>query len=174
MTPTGPGEVPGFLPGLAVAAVVTGIAAPWLGHHLLIRRAHAAVIILSLGAIAAATLTPLHGWPDFASPPLPCDLSRVGLAPLRHLVGLNDTSLNIVLFAPLGAALALVRRARWRLLASAAALPFLIETVQLVVPPLARGCQSADVIDNLTGLVLGASLGWLARKVAAAIVQRGR
>ena len=174
MTASSPGEVPGFLPGLAVAAALAAIAGPWLGRLLRIGGIHAAVIILSLGAIIAATLTPLRGWPDFALPPIPCDLRRVGLAPFSELLGLNDTSLNILLFAPLGAALALVPRAGWRLLAGAAALPFLIETIQLVVPPLARGCESADVVDNLTGLVLGASLGWLVRTVAAATVQQGR
>jgi hypothetical protein len=38
----------------------------------------------------------------------------------------------------------------------AAALPFLIEGVQFFVgAPIGRACQSADVFDNLTGLLLG-------------------
>ena len=34
-------------------------------------------------------------------------------------------------------------------------MPFLIEAVQLVATPLGRVCQSGDVVDNLTGLVIG-------------------
>jgi hypothetical protein len=42
------------------------------------------------------------------------------------------------------------------------ALPFAIEGFQLVVTPLGRACQSADMVDNLTGLVLGLGAGWVA------------
>ena len=37
----------------------------------------------------------------------------------------------------------------------AAALPFLIEGIQFFGAPIGRECQSADVFDNLTGLLLG-------------------
>ena len=45
------------------------------------------------------------------------------------------------------------------MLAVALALPFAIEATQLVVIPLGRACQGADVIDNLTGLVIGLMAG---------------
>ncbi len=51
----------------------------------------------------------------------------------------------------------------------AIALPVAIETTQLVIPALERGCQSADVFDNLTGLVIGLVLGTLARLLTAAL-----
>ena len=72
------------------------------------------------------------------------------------------------MFIPLGFAIAMVPRSRRKaaVLAAAVALPFVIEATQLVVTPLGRACQSADVVDNLTGLVLGlvagAVVAWLA------------
>jgi hypothetical protein len=45
--------------------------------------------------------------------------------------------------------------------------PFAIETAQLLLPVLGRGCQSADVFDNLTGLVLGGLIGAGARILGA-------
>jgi glycopeptide antibiotics resistance protein len=79
------------------------------------------------------------------------------------------------MFIPLGFAMALAARSSRKaaVLAGAFALPFLIEATQLVVTPLRRGCQSADVTDNLTGLVLGLTAGtvvaWLAPVVARMI-----
>ena len=71
------------------------------------------------------------------------------------------SSLNVALFIPLGIAIGLVHVSRpWAALTFAAiALPFAIEAIQLVAPILDRGCQSADVVDNLTGLALGLLIG---------------
>jgi len=73
------------------------------------------------------------------------------------------------MFMPFGLAIGLLARSRPKalLVIVAIALPFVIETTQLLVPALERGCQSADVIDNLTGLALGLLIGsgvgrWLA------------
>ena len=49
----------------------------------------------------------------------------------------------------------------------ALALPLTIETTQLLVPSLARGCQSGDVIDNLAGLLLGLVVGTGCRLIAS-------
>ena len=49
-------------------------------------------------------------------------------------------------------------------------LPLLIEVGQLLITPLDRACQSADVFDNLTGLVLGFALG----AIASATLRGGR
>jgi len=126
-------------------------------------------LIVSLGIILSATLTPLRGFLDVGGVGAePCDFSRIGLAPLRELRRLNDTSLNILLFMPLGISLAFLPRTRRTALviAAAIALPFVIETTQLLVPLLDRACQSADVVDNLTGLAIGFGggvvAGWLA------------
>jgi glycopeptide antibiotics resistance protein len=76
---------------------------------------------------------------------------------------------NVLLFIPLGAAIAFVPRSRRKVLLVAGGLtvPFVIEGLQLLVPALGRGCESADVFDNLLGLVIGLVLGavtaWLLR-----------
>ena len=122
--------------------------------------------------IVAATLTPLHGDLNFAAVGGTCDFSRMGLAPIRDLLRMGDTSLNVFLFMPLGIAIGLIGRSRPKavVLAGAIALPFVIETTQLLVPALDRGCQSADVFDNLTGLAVGLIVGTLLRLLAASIV----
>jgi glycopeptide antibiotics resistance protein len=65
---------------------------------------------------------------------------------------------------PLGAAISLLPRSRRKaaIVVAAFALPFAIERVQLLAPLLHGGCQSADVIDNLTGLAIGLAGGVVA------------
>jgi len=159
--------VPWFLPGLILAIGVGYLgrkrAARWLGISPLLGW----WLIVAVGAILAATLTPLSQAAASASGPAGCDLSRLGLAPLEELTSINDTSLNVLMFIPLGIVIALcpASRARRLVLVGAIALPFVIESTQLVVTALARGCQSADVIDNLTGLVLGLAIGAVAARL---------
>jgi glycopeptide antibiotics resistance protein len=92
-----------------------------------------------------------------------CDLRRIGLAPLSEYLKITDVSLNVILFVPLGIAIALLPRSARsmaiRLLAVAS--PFLIESTQLVLTNLGRTCQSADIFDNLLGLTIGAIVGGL-------------
>jgi glycopeptide antibiotics resistance protein len=73
------------------------------------------------------------------------------------LARFDDVAQNVLLFVPLGAIIASLgsRRISLTLLGAAIALPFVIELTQLVVRPLDRSCQSADVFDNLTGLLIG-------------------
>ncbi len=126
---------------------------------------------MGLGIVVSATLTPLRGQFNLGAVGGTCDLSRIGLAPVRDLFRIDDTSLNIVMFIPLGIALGLLGGSRSKavLIALAVALPFLIETTQLLVPAIERGCQSADVIDNLTGLMAGLLCGTFATWFASAV-----
>jgi hypothetical protein len=158
-------NVPWFWPGLLISILVGIAVSPRVAVVLSIGWLHAAVLVASLGLIASATLTPLRDALVFGAVGTGvCDLSRFGPPPLRELAALNDTTLNLVLFTPLGAAIGLMPRQKPRraLLVVAIALPFAIEIIQLLLPLLDRGCQSADVIDNLTGLVVGfaAGAGW--------------
>ncbi len=119
-------------------------------------------LIMSVGLVASATLTPLGEAIEFgARGSGTCDFGRLGLAPLHQLRTLNDTSLNVLLVVPLGTAVGLLRRSRakWIVLGLAITLPFAIEAIQLLATVLDRACQSADVSDNLTGLALGVCLG---------------
>jgi glycopeptide antibiotics resistance protein len=153
---------------MALFVVVAFATASRAAHALGTRPALAWGLIVALGIVISATLTPLHGRLNLAAPMGTCDLSRIGLAPLEDLGHLDDTSLNILMFIPLGAMIALIGGRRFvPLMIGAIALPFAIELTQLVLPALERGCQSADVFDNLTGLVLGLALGFVIRRLRA-------
>ncbi len=80
--------------------------------------------------------------------------------------------LNTVAFVPSGALL-VVAAARWRSawltvpagLVALAAYSVAIEAVQLELARLDRACDATDVIDNVTGAVVGVGLGILAALV---------
>lgn len=156
--------VPWFLPGIAVWIVASVLLMPVTARVLRARRPVALASSVSLGFVVLATLTPnaaglagetVHG----------CNLERIGLPPISELTFINDTIRNIVLFVPLGFSLGLLPSTRRTaaVIALAFAVPFVIETLQLFLPSLGRGCTSADVIDNAIGLAIG---------IAAAIVLR--
>jgi glycopeptide antibiotics resistance protein len=171
--------IPLFLPGLGVSIVaaflLAGAARRTLDAGLLLSW----VLIVSLGLILSATVTPSgeanqSGMAGMAA----CDVSRIGFAGIREVLVFGDTGLNVVLFVPLGAAIGLLPRSREKavIVVGAIALPFAIETVQLLLPSLHRGCQSADVVDNLTGLAIGLAggfvAGWLAMRTEDVVDKR--
>jgi glycopeptide antibiotics resistance protein len=159
--------LPWFLPGVGLALLCGLLFRERIAFALQIRAAYAVVLVVSLGATLAATLTPLYGVFEGIPGAHGCDFSRLGFVPLGLLLHVNDESMNILLFVPLGLSIALVPPSRRRTLLAlgAMALPVLIEATQLLVPMLDRGCESGDVIDNLTGLgvggVIGTILVWL-------------
>jgi hypothetical protein len=154
-------NLPWLLPGLAVSLLVGLALSGPIGRRLGIARAHAVALVASFGLIVSATLTPNAREPAEDVVLGACDLSRVGLIPLADLMRVSDPSLNVLLFVPLGVAIGLLPRRSMRLtfLAGAIALPFLIEAIQYAVPAIGRGCQSADVVDNLAGLAVGFVVG---------------
>ena len=157
-------SLPWFVPGCVLAFVVSTLASGRVARWLGVRRPVAWVLLMSVGVILAATMTPLHVEFRLDFPPLQtCDLSRIGPAPIDELRLHSDVLGNILMFVPLGFAIALVPRSRRKaaVLAAAVALPFVIEATQLLVVSLDRACESADVADNLTGLVLGLAAGAL-------------
>lgn len=161
--------LPWLLPGIAVSAAVSVLVGGVAARALDTRRAVATLLVFSLGVIVSATLTPLGG--DLVldgGVPGTCDLSRLWFAPLGVFRGLNDTSLNVLLFVPLGVAIALLPRTRRIAVVAIGALfvPLVIETTQLVVQAISRGCESADVIDNLLGLGIGFAGGLVLRGLA--------
>jgi hypothetical protein len=154
--------LPWFVPGIALSVTIALFACRPLGKLLAVRRPLAWAILVAFGVIVSATLTPLRGALNFGAVGSgTCDLSRIGPAPIAQLLRLDDTSLNVALFIPLGIAIGMVSASRTRaaLIVAAVALPFGIETIQLLAPILDRGCQSADVVDNLTGLMVGLAIG---------------
>jgi hypothetical protein len=160
------GNVPWFWPGVVVSLIVAIIAARRVAPGGDLRPGLTAALVFSVGLIISATLTPLSGALLYGNLGTgTCDLSRFGLPPLVDLRGLNDTTLNLMLFIPLGVAIGLVPRApvRGAMMLLAVAFPFVIEMTQLLVPVLDRGCQSADIVDNLLGLIVGFGGGMIWR-----------
>jgi glycopeptide antibiotics resistance protein len=156
------GVLPWLVPSVAVSMAIAILACGPIGKLLGVRRPLAWAILVGFGVIVSATLTPLRGTFNFDAGGIgACDLSRIGLAPIADLVRLDDTSLNVALFIPLGIAIGWVRASgpRAALILASIALPFGIETIQALAPILDRGCQSADIVDNLTGLVIGLGVG---------------
>jgi glycopeptide antibiotics resistance protein len=169
--------LPWLLPGAAISLIASVAVSGAVGRYLRVRRKVAWMMVLSLGIILAATMTPqwealAYGAQGSSS----CDFSRIGMAPLRELLRFGDTSFNVLMFIPLGATIAFIPRSRLKVvvLIAAIALPFAIETAQLLLPVLDRACESADVVDNLTGLAIGLAGGSVAGWVATAAVRRPR
>jgi VanZ family protein len=156
--------LPWFLPGLAITTVTAVAVAGRVARRLRTESWIAFLLLMSLGGVLAATITPVAGgYRDRPPPPGRCDFGRIGLAPLSHYLQFGDTGLNVILFVPLGLAVGLLGRstASAGVLVAVLALPAAIEAVQSLAPMLGRGCQSRDVVDNLLGLGIGLALGFL-------------
>ena len=151
-------SVPLFLPGITLWLLASVALTPWTARTLRTRRAIALLLLISLGFVLIATLTPtaaaLNGEAAMRGA---CDLSRVGPAGPSELLRIQDPLRNVALFIPLGFALGLLPRIRTTALVIglAFALPLVIETGQLWLPGFGRGCQSGDVFDNALGLAVG-------------------
>ena len=137
----------------------------------------AGAFVISVGIILAATLTPLReGAIEGTAVTSRCDFSRVGFASIRVILRADDPSRNIVLFIPLGTVIAFVPgwRRKATLLAIAGLAPIAIEASQLVLTPLHRACQSADVFDNVMGLAVGFAVGMILGAMLTALRDEGR
>jgi glycopeptide antibiotics resistance protein len=162
-----------FIPGIAISALLATLAGGALGRSIRAHRIVASLLIFSVGTVLSATVTPsreaLVGAPGVLSV---CDFSRIGPAAWWAYAQIDDASLNVLLFVPLGVSIGLLPRSwvRAGLIVGAVLLPFGVETLQLIVTPLGRACQTADVSDNLMGLAIGLGLGfgaaWIGRRWA--------
>jgi VanZ like family len=172
------GDLPWLLPGLAITTVIALAVAGRLARRLRTESWIAFVLVVSVGAVLAATIPPVEGgFGGRPSAPGRCDFGRMGLAPLSQYLHLGgDTSLNVILFVPLGLAIGLLGRSAVtaRLLVAALVLPVVIEAIQSLAPMLGRGCQGGDVVDNLLGLGIGLVLGALLSVVRAGRTSSGR
>jgi VanZ like family len=159
-------NVPWFWPGLVVSGLLGVLLSERVARRFQTSRGVAWVLVAAVGLIISAALTPLRG-ADVPTWSGGCDFSRLWFPPVDRLVGINDTSLNVLLFIPLGLALAALPTSRNKaiLLLAAIAAPFAIEAIQAWTPILARGCESADVVDNLSGLVLGLAAAATVRRL---------
>jgi glycopeptide antibiotics resistance protein len=158
-----------FGPAVVVSALLAIVLGGAAARRMRTRRALGVFVIFSIGTVLAATLTPSReALMGVSSSPSSCDLSRIGPASWSVYTRLDDASLNVLLFLPLGVSIALLPPSRlWAaLVLGAILLPFGVEALQLVATPLGRACQSGDVSDNLIGLAGGLGLGVVARSVS--------
>ncbi len=166
--------VPLSLFALGIAIVLAVWLSAAVARRLDTPRIVAALLLFGFGLVVAATLVPDAGGMSGEASDGVCDLSRIGLAPLDELTRVTFTSLNVLLFVPLGLAVGLLPRTRTAAVVTLAAvsLTFVVEGIQLVVTALGRGCQSADIFDNLLGLAIGMVIGALVRVLASWVLQR--
>lgn len=167
------------LPLVAVALIATVVAVIVLGPRLARRlgtaESVARLLVFGFGFALSWTLLPdadgLRGLGSDGT----CNTDRVGLIPWRELTTLNEHSLNVALFVPLGIAVGLLPMTRAAMLVAVAAvsLTFVIETVQMLVRALGRGCETADLFDNLLGLAIGVLIGLLLRVVLGRRLRTG-
>ncbi|SHM98491.1 VanZ family protein [Cryptosporangium aurantiacum] len=159
-----------MLPIALVAAAVLALAAiTWrpLARHAGTHPLVAIGLVLSVAAIAIVTLTPApagfanywQGWGCVQAG------WRPDWLPWPFEGRINGRSLNVWMFVPLGAFVALTGTRKpatlwtpFTLSAFALLLPLAVESAQRVLP-LDRFCDTRDVADNTYGLVLGIALG---------------
>ena len=165
------GDITQFVPGLVVALAIGVATGSWAASGLGMGRAAGVTTMISLGAILTTTLS--IGSPEAGTVPGTCSFTRWWPAPIEELSTINEISLNVLLFVPLGVMLGASPRSRSKTtaIAATATMPFVIETIQLLVPSLNRYCDTADITDNLTGLVIGLLVGTIAGR-AAVVVKR--
>ena len=152
-------SLPGLLLWSALALFISGRVSTFLET----KRWIAFLLLVNLGLIVALTLSPTTLAVDGAvASSGTCDLSRVlPLAP-GELVQDFDAVVNILLFTSIGFLLALLPLTQRNriVVASAFLLTFGIELVQLLLPAIGRGCESADMVDNTLGLLIGLAVGY--------------
>ncbi len=163
--------LPWVIPGTALFAIIGVFASGPIARVLQTRRFVGWLLVVSLAMIAFATLVPLYGtFEAGTSSSIGCDLSIMTPVALADFVAIDDRAMNVLLFIPLGCALGLLPRTRRSLLLvlGGISLPFAIEATQGLLPILHRACESNDVIDNVTGLLVGMAGG----AVTAAVLDR--
>ena len=163
------GTVPLSVLAVAVSVVIAVALSTRAAAWLRTRRSVAALVLLGFGLVISATLVPTGAALDGIPSDGVCDTSRLGIASIEELTSVNTSSLNVLLFVPLGFALGLLPRTRPAAIVAvaAASLTFVVEAIQLLLPVLGRGCQTADLVDNLMGLAIGVVIGLLARPLIA-------
>jgi len=169
------GQIPWVLPGVLAALGIWRLTGRRLARVLRVHPTVTFLMIVGFGVVASVTLTPLRdaievGYTGTGV----CDLSRVWPLSPRLWWRISDETMNIAMFVPIGLSIGLVPRsfAKAVLVTGAVLLPFAIEWVQLVATVLARGCEAADVVDNLTGLLVGLTMATVVTRVAVRVQAR--
>ena len=156
---------------IAVAGVACVLLALALRPRLgLLSAGSIAAFVWWLAVIASITLIPANGAPGIVSAEgrlTTCSWDIGGPAPEGFWIFAGgQRTLNAVVFVPAGALLVLAL-ARWRAawvlvplgLVGLALYSIAIEITQLELARLDRACDVTDVVDNVTGALIGAGIG---------------
>ena len=165
-------------PGVLITAVVAIVLGGPLARRLRTATPVGFLLLFGFGLIASATLTPSRDALRFgALGSGACDLTRIGPVPLADLFHFQDPAFNVALYVPLGIAIGMLPGGwarRWLIVAGLLLAPA-IELTQLLVRPLGRACQTSDMSDNVTGLLIGLVAGWLiARAIGLGAARPGQ
>ena len=158
-----------MLLGALAAGVVCGLLALGLARLGAERPWAVAGLLWSVVVIGLVTLLPTNGspgWIPAEEAQDACSWDYGGPAPEGFWIfGGGQRLLNTLLFVPAGIflAVATLRRGTWWLavpgLAALAAYSVVIERVQLELTRLDRACDVTDIVDNVTGALIGFGLG---------------
>jgi glycopeptide antibiotics resistance protein len=165
---------PWYGPALAIALLVSLLAFRRVARALRAPEPLAFLLLASLAGIVALTVTPGD---DAFSPynVVGCLLEIVRPIGIARLLTFGERGLNVLLFLPFGVCVGLLPSSPRKLAVGigALALPFLVEGIQYALPALDRKCSAVDIIDNLSGLMIGLAAGLLIQLVVS-IVTRAR
>ncbi len=155
-------QTPDAPAGLALTVLVVAAASLPLARRLRVPPLDVAAWLTALGVVLSVTLTPR---PVTSAADGVCALGHWSPVGVGNLLAFDQRAANVVLLVPLALLSGLVRDRRLAraALLTTAALPLLIEAVQYAAPALGRVCDSADLLDNLTGVAVGAGIGLLVR-----------
>ena len=158
---------------VALSGLICGLLAVVLRHRLgWLSAVSIAGLLWSLAVIASITLIPTSSAPGIVSAEgrlTTCSWDYGGPAPEGFwIVGGGQRTLNALVFVPAGILLVLAV-ARWRAAWVLVPLGFLalvgfsigIEATQLALARIDRACDVTDVIDNVTGVLVGVGIGVL-------------
>jgi glycopeptide antibiotics resistance protein len=148
--------------GVALILIAFSVAAGALYYGVLVRRAWNSWATLgasiALAAALAVTLVPSEFGEERI---IHCVIAMPTTLGLFDLPAITQESLNALLLLPLGFFSALAARRTWAAVLPVVITPIFIELVQALIPALDRVCSSKDVINNVSGGLLGVALGAL-------------
>lgn len=159
-------DIPSYWPVILLWVTLGLLLSGQMARFLETRRIIAFGLFVSLGFVLLATLSPND--PARLDAVSGCDLSRVGFPSISTLISDRDALRNILLFLPLGFTLGLLPWTKRNLIVIVGAfgLTVVIETTQIALADLGRGCETADMIDNNTGLAIGLLAGAVTGRIA--------
>lgn len=162
---------PWLLPTVAASTLLGLVASGPVGRVLRCSRSLAVMLVVAVGLLLGATVTPGLG----ETYSLGTCLAGVDgeLAELGWFRA--DVARNILLTFPLGVVVGLLRPPRRRPVAVGTVLLLPgVELAQLLLPRLGRACQITDMVANEVGLLAGLLLGATVGGLVAAADRRSR